>query len=49
MYWTICVAVLEIYRKKDMVEKTFDNLKERLEMKRTSVHSDRTLAGKFFV
>jgi transposase len=43
------VAALEIYRKKDMVEKAFDNLKERLEMKRTSVHSDRTLAGKFFI
>jgi transposase len=43
------VAALEIYRKKDMVEKAFDNLKERLEMKRTSVHSDGTLAGKFFI
>jgi transposase len=42
-------AALEIYRKKDMVEKAFDNLKERLEMKRTSVHSDQTLAGKFFL
>ena len=43
------VAALEIYRKKDMVEKAFDNLKERLEMKRTVVHSDGTLAGKFFI
>ena len=42
-------AALEIYRKKDMVEKAFDNLKERLEMKRTTVHSDQTLAGKFFL
>jgi len=40
---------LEIYRKKDMVEKAFDNLKERLGMKRTTVFSDQTLAGKFFV
>ena len=42
-------TALEIYRKKDMVEKAFDNLKERLEMKRTSVHSDQALAGKFFL
>jgi transposase len=42
-------AALEIYRKKDMVEKAFDNLKERLEMRRTTVHSDQTLAGKFFL
>jgi len=43
------VTALGIYRKKDMVEKAFDNLKERLEMKRTSVHSDQTLSGKFFL
>ena len=40
---------LDIYRKKDMVEKAFDNLKERLGMKRTTVYSDQTLAGKFFL
>jgi len=40
---------LEIYRRKDMVEKAFDNLKHRLDMKRTMVHSDQTLAGKFFL
>jgi transposase len=42
-------TALEIYRKKDMVEKAFDNLKERLDMKRTTVHSDQALAGKFFL
>jgi transposase len=40
---------IEVYRRKDMVEKAFDNLKERLEMKRTSVHSDETLHGRFFL
>ena len=40
---------IEIYRKKDAVEKAFENLKERLEMRRTAVRSDQTLAGKFFV
>jgi transposase len=43
------VAALRVYRKKDMAEKAFDNLKERLEMRRTTVHSDRTLQGKFFL
>jgi transposase len=43
------ITALVIYRKKDLVEKAFYNLKERLEMKRTSVHSDETLAGKFFI
>lgn len=42
-------AAIETYRRKDMVEKAFDNLKERLEMKRTSVHSDETLQGRFFL
>ena len=40
---------IEIYRKKDMVEKAFDNLKDRLEMKRTQVHSDEMLVARFFL
>ena len=40
---------LEVYRRKDVVEKAFDNLKDRLDMKRTAVHSDQSLAGKFFL
>jgi transposase len=43
------VTALEIYRRKDMIEKAFDNLKERLEMRRTVVRSDQVLAGKFFL
>lgn len=43
------VAAIEVYRRKDMIEKAFDNLKERLDMKRTAVHSDQALAGKFFL
>ena len=43
------VSAIEVYRRKDMIEKAFDNLKERLEMKRTEVHSDHALAGKFFL
>jgi transposase len=41
------IEALEIYRRKDIVEKAFDNLKHRLDMKRTEVHSDQALAGKF--
>jgi transposase len=43
------VAAIEVYRRKDMIEKAFDNLKERLEMRRTVVHSDQVLSGKFFL
>jgi transposase len=40
---------IEIYRRKDVVEKAFDNLKDRLQLKRTEVHSDRALAGSVFL
>jgi len=40
---------LDIYRSKDVVEKAFGNLKERLNMRRTSVSSEENLDGKLFV
>lgn len=40
---------LEIYRTKDFIEKAFGNLKERLNMRRTSVSSSENLEGKLFV
>jgi len=43
------IKALEIYRNKDLVEKAFGNLKERLNMRRTSVSSDSALEGKLFV
>jgi hypothetical protein len=43
------LAALEIYRNKDLVEKAFGNLKERLNFSRTSVSSDQSLDGKLFV
>ena len=43
------ISALEIYRNKDVVEKAFGNLKERLNMRRTGVSSDSTLEGKLFV
>ncbi|MEI3614996.1 transposase [Pseudogracilibacillus sp. SO30301A] len=43
------ITALELYRNKDVVEKAFGNLKERLNMRRTLVSSERCLDGKLFV
>jgi len=43
------ITALEIYRNKDLVEKAFGNLKERLNMRRTLVSSEQSLDGKMFV
>ncbi|MBW1671908.1 MAG: IS1634 family transposase [Deltaproteobacteria bacterium] len=43
------VKALEIYRNKDLVEKAFHNLKERLNLRRIAVSSEQSLDGKFFV
>ena len=43
------VAAFELYRNKDVVEKAFGNLKERLNMRRTLVSSEQSLDGKLFV
>ena len=43
------LEALEIYRSKDLIEKSFGDLKERLNMRRTSVSSEENLEGKLFV
>lgn len=43
------VEALEVYRNKDLVEKAFDNLKERLNLRRVAVSSEQSLDGKLFV
>lgn len=43
------IEALEIYRNKDLVEKAFGNLKERLNLRRMAVSSDASLDGKLFV
>jgi transposase len=43
------ITALEIYRNKDLVEKAFGNLKERLNMRRMLVSSEQSLDGKLFV
>ena len=40
---------LNVYRSKDLIEKAFGDLKERLNMRRESVASDENLEGKLFV
>jgi transposase len=43
------ITALELYRNKDVVEKAFGNLKERLNMRRALVSSEKSLDGKLFV
>ena len=43
------VTALEIYRNKDLIEKAFGNLKERLNLRRALVSSEQSLDGKLFV
>lgn len=43
------VEALDIYRNKDLVEKAFGNLKERLSLRRLLVSSEQALDGKLFV
>ena len=42
------IEALELYRNKDLVEKAFGNLKERLNMRRALVSSETSLNGKLF-
>jgi transposase len=43
------IEALDKYRNKDMIEKAFGNLKNRLDMRRTNVGSDENLEGLFFI
>jgi len=43
------INALDIYRNKDLVEKAFGNLKERLNLRRVAVSSEQSLDGKLFV
>ncbi|PHS37062.1 MAG: transposase [Sulfurovum sp.] len=40
---------IEVYRSKDVIEKAYNDLKHRLNMRRTSVSSEEALEGKLFV
>ena len=43
------IVALERYRNKDLIEKAFCNLKDRLNLRRTSVSSESSLEGKLFL
>lgn len=43
------VEILNIYRRRDVIEKSFDNFKNELDMKRLRTHSSETVQGKIFV
>ena len=43
------VSALELYRNKDLAEKAFGNVEERLNMRRTLVSCEQCLDGKLFV
>lgn len=43
------IEALQLYRNKDVVEKAFNDLKDRLGMRRTLVSSQKSLEGKLFV
>jgi transposase len=43
------VESLRIYRDKDAIEKSFDDLKNQLDMKRLRMHSSETVDGRIFV
>ncbi len=41
--------VLEIYRNKDAVEKSFNNLKSDLDLERLRIHTDEAMEGRIFI
>ena len=41
--------ILDLYRRRDSIEKSFDNLKNTLDFKRVKTHNIQTLQGKIFV
>lgn len=41
--------ILDIYRRRDVIEKSFDNLKNELDMNRLLIHSEAAAEGKTFV
>ncbi len=41
--------ILSVYRTKDVVEKSFDNLKNDLDLERLRIHSDEAMEGRIFI
>lgn len=43
------ITALQLYRNKDLIEKAFGNIKDRLNLRRLLVSSEKSLDGKLFV
>ena len=43
------MTALQLYRNKDLIEKAFGNIKDRLNLRRLLVSSEKSLDGKLFV
>ena len=43
------ITALQVYKNKDVVEKSFDDLKNQLDMKRLRVHNSATMDGRLFI
>lgn len=41
--------ILNVYRTKDVVEKSFDNIKNELDLERLRIHSDEAMEGRIFI
>ena len=41
--------ILNAYRTKDVVEKSFDNIKNELDLERLRIHSDKAMEGRIFM
>lgn len=41
--------ILNVYRTKDVVEKSFDNIKNELDLERLRIHSDKAMEGRIFI
>lgn len=49
IYEMDAITALQLYRNKDVVEKAFSNIKDRLNMRRLLVSSEKSLDEKLFV
>ncbi len=43
------VKILNIYRTKDVVEKSFDNIKNELDLEKLRIHSDKAMEGRILI
>jgi len=41
--------ILNIYRTKDVAEKSFDNIKNEFDLERLPMHSDKAMEGRIFI